>query len=165
MRQARKWALTCGRYSSYVWAQDGQPMMCAIVSPLQDWQHLQVGLRLVLNLWAWASVYHRLLKLLHAWAVVLAILVRGFFWWLTLINHIWACRKSHLPSLLLVSLECVVILSSIICWSHEYEYWRLTSLLIYGFHISTRGRYCEKNSLTLCSPEHFTLVFLRIWLE
>ena len=68
-RQARKWAVSCGRYSSCVWARDGQPVMCAIVSILLDWQHLHVGLRSLLNIWAWASVYHWLMKLLHAWTL------------------------------------------------------------------------------------------------
>ena len=77
MQQARKWAVTCGWYSSCAWAHDGQPMMCVIVSLLPDWQHLHVGLRSLLNLWAWASVYHWLLKLLHAWALDNAVDVTG----------------------------------------------------------------------------------------
>ena len=66
MRQARKWAVICGWYSSCVCECDGHANMCAISSLLQDWQHLHVRLRSLLNLRVWVSVYHRLLKLLHA---------------------------------------------------------------------------------------------------
>ena len=52
MRQVRKWAVTCERYSLCVWARDVQPTMGAIVSLLLDWQHLRIGLRSLLYLWA-----------------------------------------------------------------------------------------------------------------
>ena len=82
--------------------------------------------------------------------IVISNLVRWFFIWSIPVNRIWACRKSCTPSILLVSLERDIVLSSKFDWSHEAYYRRLTSSLSYGF-VFARSSYRRSSHFAIAS--------------